>query len=74
MLLTQDNLGIRGQYINAGNTFRELFAYGTVPIVNENDTVAVEQVRFGDNDTLAAQVGNVAMPHPCQQALPAQTY
>lgn len=56
VLLTQDNLGIRSQYLNARNTFTELFAYGTVPIVNENDTVAVEQVRFGDNDTLAAQV------------------
>jgi hypothetical protein len=57
VLLTQDNLGIRSQYLNARNTFTELFAYGTVPIVNENDTVAVEQVRFGDNDTLSAQVG-----------------
>jgi len=59
VLLTQDNLGIRSQYLNARNTFTELFAYGTVPIVNENDTVAVEQVRFGDNDTLAAQVGRL---------------
>ena len=57
MLLTADNLGIRSQYLNARNTFRELFAYGTVPIVNENDTVALEQVRIGDNDTLSAQVG-----------------
>ena len=55
MLLTQDNLGVRSQYLNARNTFTELFNYGTVPVVNENDTVAVEQVRFGDNDTLSAQ-------------------
>ena len=55
VLLTQDNLGIRSQYLNARNTFMELFNYGTVPVVNENDTVAVEQVRFGDNDTLSAQ-------------------
>ncbi len=66
VLLTQDNLGIRSQYLNARNTFTELFAYGTVPIVNENDTVAVEQVRFGDNDTLAAQV-NVKESSVCSQ-------
>ena len=47
--------GERGQYLNASNTFQELFAYGTVPVVNENDTVAVEELRFGDNDTLSAQ-------------------
>ena len=56
MLLTQDNLVSRAQYLNARNTFEELFNYGTVPVVNENDTVATEQVRFGDNDTLSAQV------------------
>ena len=55
MLLTLDNLANRGQYLNASNTFRELFAYGTVPVVNENDTVAVEELRIGDNDTLSAQ-------------------
>ena len=56
VLLTQDNLVSRAQYLNARNTFEELFNYGTVPVVNENDTVATEQVRFGDNDTLSAQV------------------
>jgi hypothetical protein len=55
VLLTQDNLANRAQYLNARNTFMELFNYGTIPIVNENDTVAVEQLRIGDNDTLAAQ-------------------
>ena len=55
VLLTQDNLVSRAQYLNARNTFEELFNYGTVPVVNENDTVATEQVRFGDNDTLSAQ-------------------
>ncbi len=56
MLLSLGNLAARGQYINASNTFRELFAYGAVPVVNENDTVAVEELRIGDNDTLSAQV------------------
>lgn len=56
VLLTLDNLASRGQYLNASNTFRELFAYGAIPIVNENDTVAVEELRIGDNDTLSAQV------------------
>ena len=58
MLLTLDNLANRNQYLNARNTFTELFSYGAVPVVNENDTVAVEELlaRFGDNDTLSAQV------------------
>ncbi len=57
VLLTQDNLSTRSQYNNAANTFFELLKYGAVPVVNENDTVAVEQLRFGDNDTLSALVG-----------------
>lgn len=56
VLLSLGNLAARGQYMNASNTFRELFAYGAVPVVNENDTVAVEELRIGDNDTLSAQV------------------
>ena len=55
MLLTLDNLANRGQYLNARSTFQSLLAMGAVPIVNENDTVAVEELRFGDNDTLSAQ-------------------
>lgn len=57
VLLTLDNLANRNQYLNARNTFLELFQYGAVPVVNENDTVAVEELlaRFGDNDTLSAQ-------------------
>ena len=55
MLLTLDNLANRGQYLNARSTFQSLRAMGVVPIVNENDTVAVEELRFGDNDTLSAQ-------------------
>eukprot|EP00198_Chlamydomonas_reinhardtii_P002227 XP_001691563.1 glutamate 5-kinase [Chlamydomonas reinhardtii] len=56
LLLTLDNLANRSQYLNARTTFTELLAYGVVPIVNENDTVAVQELRFGDNDTLSAQV------------------
>ncbi|KAG2493493.1 hypothetical protein HYH03_008309 [Edaphochlamys debaryana] len=56
VLLTLDNLANRGQYVNARNTFTELLAYGVIPVVNENDTVAVQELRFGDNDTLSAQV------------------
>ena len=57
VLLTLDNLADRNQYLNASNTFQELFQMRTIPIVNENDTVAVQQLRFGDNDTLSAEVG-----------------
>ena len=56
MLLTLNNLSDRGPYLNARNTFQELLAYDTIPIVNENDTIAVEEIRFGDNDTLSSQV------------------
>ena len=56
VLLTLNNLSDRGPYLNARNTFQELLAYDTVPIVNENDTIAVEEIRFGDNDTLSSQV------------------
>ena len=44
------------RYLNARNTFAELIHYDLIPIVNENDTVAVRELRFGDNDTLSAQV------------------
>ncbi|KAG1659378.1 hypothetical protein FOA52_007841 [Chlamydomonas sp. UWO 241] len=56
VLVTLDNLADRSQYLNVRNTFQELLNYGAVPIVNENDTVAVQELRFGDNDTLSAHV------------------
>jgi len=56
VLLTLDNLASKSQYANALSTFDELFSMGVIPIVNENDTVAIEELRFGDNDTLSAQV------------------
>lgn len=59
VLLTHDDLSDRRRYLNARSTLRELLDLGVVPVVNENDTVAVDEIRFGDNDTLAALVGNL---------------
>eukprot|EP00501_MAST-03F_sp_TOSAG23-6_P000443 GSMAST32.ASY1.ANO1.455.1 assembled CDS len=56
VLITYEDLGVRSQFLNARNTFKALFQLGVVPIVNENDTVAVEELRFGDNDCLSAMV------------------
>lgn len=57
VLLTRQDTAHRQQYVNACHTFERLLATGVVPIVNENDTTAVDEIRFGDNDTLAALVG-----------------
>ncbi len=59
MLLTRYDFIHRQQYLNARNTLDRLLALGAVPIVNENDTVAVDEIRFGDNDRLAALVANL---------------
>ncbi len=56
ILLTGDDLSIRNRFLNAVNTFEKLFSLGVIPIVNENDTVTVEEIKFGDNDTLSAKV------------------
>jgi glutamate 5-kinase len=56
MLLTKDDLRHRRRYLNASNTSETLFSAGVVPIVNENDTVVVEEIKFGDNDTLGSLV------------------
>ena len=56
MLLTVDDVTRRAQYRNAYRTLRRLLDLGAVPIVNENDTVATDEIRFGDNDRLAALV------------------
>ena len=60
VLLTRNDLADRHRFLNARNTFRTLLAFGVVPIVNENDTVAVDEIQFGDNDTLAALVAIAA--------------
>lgn len=59
ILLTRDDLDDRGRYLNARSTLLTLLRLGAVPVVNENDTVATDELRFGDNDTLAALVANL---------------
>lgn len=59
ILLTHDDLANRRRYLNARNTLKALLAMGVVPIVNENDTVATDEIRFGDNDSLGALVANL---------------
>jgi glutamate 5-kinase len=59
ILLTHDDLANRQRYLNARSTLRTLLKLGVVPVVNENDTVAVDEIRFGDNDTLAALAANL---------------
>ena len=59
VLLTVDDVTRRGHYRNAYRTFGRLFELGVVPIVNENDTVATHEIRFGDNDRLAALVAHL---------------
>jgi glutamate 5-kinase len=59
VLLTHDDLANRKRYLNARSTLRTLLSYGAIPVVNENDTVSNEEIRFGDNDTLGALVSNL---------------
>ncbi|MCG7901086.1 MAG: glutamate 5-kinase [Candidatus Thiodiazotropha weberae] len=59
VLLTRDDLEDRSRYLNARSTLRTLLELGVVPVVNENDTVTNDELRFGDNDTLAALVANL---------------
>jgi glutamate 5-kinase len=56
ILLTHDDLASRKRYLNAKHTMRTLLEAAVIPIVNENDTVAVEEIQLGDNDNLSAQV------------------
>jgi glutamate 5-kinase len=56
VLLTADDLASRKRFLNARRTFEKLLEAGVVPVVNENDTVAVDEIKVGDNDTLAALV------------------
>ena len=60
MLLTQDDFSDRKRYIRMSDTLRTLLHLGAIPIINENDTVAVEEIKVGDNDTLSAYVTNLA--------------
>ncbi|HAJ44260.1 MAG TPA: glutamate 5-kinase, partial [Alcanivorax sp.] len=54
-----DDLSDRKRYLNARSTLLTLLGFSVVPVVNENDTVVTDEIRFGDNDTLAALVANL---------------
>ncbi|MDP0662425.1 amino acid kinase family protein, partial [Klebsiella pneumoniae] len=62
VLLTHDALSDRKRYLSARSTLRTLVELGVVPVINENDTVVTDEIRFGDNDTLAALVANLVEP------------
>jgi glutamate 5-kinase len=59
VLLTHDDLSDRRRYLNARSTLRTLLSLDIIPVINENDTVAIDEIKFGDNDTLAALVTNL---------------
>jgi len=59
ILLTRDDLNSRERFINARNTMLQLLSWRAIPIINENDTVAVQELKFGDNDSLAALILNL---------------
>ena len=59
ILLTHDDLSHRTRYLNARSTIRTLLEQGVVPIINENDTVTIDEIKLGDNDTLGALVTNL---------------
>lgn len=59
LLLTRDDLVNRQRYVNARNTLTTLLKFGVIPIINENDTVSVDEIEFGDNDNLSALVASL---------------
>jgi len=59
VLLTHEDAADRNRYLNARRTLTTLLSLGVIPVINENDTVAFEEIRFGDNDTLGAMVANL---------------
>ncbi len=56
ILLTRDDLSNRRRYLNARNTIQTLLSWKVIPIINENDTVVIEEIKFGDNDNLSAMI------------------
>ena len=60
VLLTSEDLGSRQRFLNARATLDTLLGFGIIPVINENDTVVVDEIKFGDNDNLSALVTNVA--------------
>jgi len=63
VLLTGEDLASRQRFLNARSTLDALLGFGIIPIINENDTVVVDEIKFGDNDNLSALVTNVAEAH-----------
>lgn len=59
ILCTANDFRHRGRYLNIRNTINTLFEFGVVPVINENDTVSIDEIKFGDNDRLAAMVANL---------------
>jgi glutamate 5-kinase len=59
VLLGHDDIVARDRYLNARGTLKTLLGHGVIPVINENDTVVTDEIRFGDNDTLAALVANL---------------
>lgn len=59
ILITQDAFDDRKRYVNAKNTLLSLFSFGIIPVINENDTVAIDEIKFGDNDRLASLVAGM---------------
>jgi glutamate 5-kinase len=59
LLLTHEDFDRRARYLNMRNTLAALFEYRAIPVINENDTISVDEIRFGDNDQLAAMVANL---------------
>ncbi len=59
ILLTEDDVKNRRRFLNARHTFNALIRMGVVPVVNENDSVAIQEIKVGDNDTLSAHVANI---------------
>ena len=63
VLITRDDLVHRRRYLNARNTIFTLLSWGVLPVINENDTVVVDEIKFGDNDNLSALVSNLVESH-----------
>jgi len=63
ILITRDDLTHRRRYLNARNTLFTLLSWKVIPIINENDTVVVDEIKFGDNDNLGAMVVNLTDSH-----------
>jgi glutamate 5-kinase len=59
VLLTHDDLRVRSRYLGVQETLRQLIGYGSIPVINENDTVSAAEIKFGDNDTLSAMVASL---------------